>query len=153
MTINFYKTQDAYGCFGNFSRHEVELDGKIWPSSEHYFQAMKFFPHSPDLVEEVRKCKTPGAAARMGRDRTLPLREDWESVKDSIMLKVVEAKFQQHQDCRDTLLGTGDEPLVEHTVNDSYWGDGGDGSGKNRLGQILEAVRQKIRSLKEVSES
>jgi hypothetical protein len=35
----------------------------------------------------------------------------------------------------------GDALLVEHTASDSYWGDGGDGSGKNRLGHILMCVR------------
>jgi predicted NAD-dependent protein-ADP-ribosyltransferase YbiA (DUF1768 family) len=34
---------------------------------------------------------------------------------------------------------------VEHTKNDAYWGDGGDGIGKNRLGQILMAVREELR--------
>jgi predicted NAD-dependent protein-ADP-ribosyltransferase YbiA (DUF1768 family) len=35
--------------------------------------------------------------------------------------------------------------IVEHTENDRYWGDGGDGSGKNRLGQILMRVREELR--------
>jgi predicted NAD-dependent protein-ADP-ribosyltransferase YbiA (DUF1768 family) len=30
--------------------------------------------------------------------------------------------------------------LVEHTANDSSWGDRGDGSGKNRLDQVLMSV-------------
>lgn len=33
---------------------------------------------------------------------------------------------------------------MEHTANDSYWGDGGDGSGKNMLGRILMEIRDKI---------
>ena len=40
---------------------------------------------------------------------------------------------------------TGDAKLVERTANDSYWGDGGDGSGTNRLGQILMLVREELR--------
>ena len=36
--------------------------------------------------------------------------------------------------------------FVEHTENDSYWGDGGDGSGKNMLGQILMDVRELLRA-------
>ena len=35
--------------------------------------------------------------------------------------------------------------IVEHTENDGYWGDGGDGSGKNMLGQILMRVREELR--------
>ena len=42
------------------------------------------------------------------------------------------------------LMGTGDAKLVEHTENDDYWGDGGDGSGKNMLGQILMRIRAEL---------
>ena len=40
----------------------------------------------------------------------------------------------------------GDAKLVEHTTNDSYWGDGGDGRGRNMLGQLLMQVRDELRS-------
>jgi hypothetical protein len=53
-------------------------------------------------------------------------------------------KFTQHPHLRALLLSTGDALLVEHTENDSCWGDGGDGSGKNRLGQILMRVRDEL---------
>ena len=142
--INFYSTTDEYGCFSNFSRHTVFLKGKRWPTSEHYFQAQKFA--GTEHEEAVRRCKRPADAANIGRDRKLPLRRDWESVKDQIMLEVVRAKFTQHEDLKAILLGTGDAKLVEHTTNDSYWGDGGDGSGKNRLGQLLMRVRDELRA-------
>jgi N-glycosidase YbiA len=51
-------------------------------------------------------------------------------------------KFKQNQKLLDKLLSTGDRFIVEHTVYDSYWGDGGDGSGKNRLGIILMELRE-----------
>jgi ribA/ribD-fused uncharacterized protein len=85
-------------------------------------------------------------AARMGRDRGKPMRADWEAVKDDIMREAVRAKFQQHTELREILLATGDARIVEHTQNDSYWGDGGDGSGKNMLGRILMEVREQLRA-------
>src|SRR5262249_12183422 len=132
-----------HGCFSNFSRHSIFLKGKRWPTSEHYFQAQKFA--GTEHEEEVRKCKTPALAASMGRSRKLPLRRDWESVKDQVMLGALRAKFTQHEDLKQVLLGTGDAKLVEHTERDSYWGDGGDGSGKNRLGQLLMRLREEMR--------
>jgi hypothetical protein len=60
------------------------------------------------------------------------------------MRKVVLAKFEQHQKLRDLLLSTKDSTLVEHTSNDNYWGDGGNGSGLNMLGKILMEVRTKL---------
>lgn len=141
--IRFYSVGGEYGGFSNFSPHSIRLKGKTWPTSEHYFQAQKF-ADTPD-EEEVRQAKSPMIAARMGRSRKRPLRKDWEAVKDRIMHEAVTAKFDQHADLRETLLATGEVEIVEHTDNDSYWGDGGDGSGKNRLGQILMRVREELR--------
>lgn len=142
--INFYSVGDDYGCFSNFSPHPIALKGKRWPTSEHYFQAQKFVG-TPD-EEEVRLAKSPMIAARMGRSRKRPLRKDWESVKDSIMYEAVRTKFTQHADLREILLATEDAEIVEHTENDAYWGDGGDGTGRNRLGQILMEVRDELRT-------
>lgn len=143
MTIYFYSTKDKYGCFSNFSRHGFELNGAYWPTSEHYFQAQKFAgtPHE----DAVRMAPTPKEAAKMGRDATRPLRFDWEKVKDEIMKQGVLRKFQTHADIREILLATGDEELVENSPIDYYWGCGADGSGKNKLGIILMAVREILR--------
>ncbi len=141
--IRFYSVSAEYSCFSNFSPHPIVLKGKTWPTSEHYFQAQKF-AGTPD-EEEVRLAKSPMIAAHMGRSRKRPLRKDWESVKDQIMHEAVLAKFTQHADLRETLLGTGNARIVEHTEKDRYWGDGGDGSDRNRLGEILMRVREELR--------
>ena len=106
---------------------------------------MKFEGSAKD-VDFVFHCATPMEAAKAGRRRTRPLRSDWERVKDEIMYEVVMAKFTQHKDLTAILLGSGEATLVEHTKNDSYWGDGGDGSGKNMLGKTLMEVRAEIRA-------
>lgn len=142
--IEFYSTTGEYGCFSNFSKHSIFLKGKRWPTSEHYFQAQKFA--DTEHEEVVRRCKTAREAANMGRDRKRPLRRDWESVKEQVMLEALRAKFTQHEDLQAILLGTGEVLLVEHTEKDSYWGDGGDGSGKNRLGQLLMRVREELKN-------
>ena len=140
--IEFYRTGDEYGCLSNFAAYPIELDGKIWPTTEHYFQAQKF--RDDVRAEEIRTAASPMVAARMGRSRHARLREDWELVKDDVMRKAVRAKFAQHNDLRRILLETGDALLVEHTAKDSYWADGGDGHGRNMLGQILMQIRQEI---------
>jgi N-glycosidase YbiA len=89
---------------------------------------------------------SPTAATRVGRSRQIPLRKDWERVKEDIMREALRAKFSQHDSLRGILLGTGNKTLIEHTANDSYWADGGDGSGKNRLGALLMELRDEIRS-------
>jgi N-glycosidase YbiA len=144
--INFYSTRGEFGCFSNFSRHHVFLKDKIWKTTEHYFQAQKF----SDTVfeEQIRLAHSPKEAAEMGRDRKKPLRKDWEVVKDEIMLDALKAKFTQHKDLKEILLSTGDAKLVEHTANDRYWGDGGDGSGLNMLGKLLMQVRDELKQQK-----
>jgi N-glycosidase YbiA len=142
MPIYFYSTRDEYGCFSNFSRHGFELDGLWWMTSEHYFQAQKFVTTDWAWFEKICEVNNPKDAARMGRDRSHPLRSDWEQVKDSIMQQGVLQKFQTHADIREILLATGDELVVENSPIDFYWGCGKDGSGKNRLGEILMAVRE-----------
>jgi len=141
--IRFYGVNDEHGAFSNFARYPIRLGGKLWPTSEHYFQAQKF--EDARDREEVRKASTPMLAAQLGRDRKRKLRRDWETVKVGIMRQAVEAKFRQHDELRDMLLATGDAKLVETTDNDAFWGDGGDGSGRNELGRILMAVRDVLR--------
>ncbi len=143
--IRFYRVRDKYGVFSNFAPYPIWLDGKQWPTSEHYFQAHKFTDAAQQ--EAVRLAKSPMEAVRIGRDREWILRADWEEVKDEIMREGVWAKFAQHSKLRELLLSTGDTTIVEHTKNDSYWGDGSDGTGKNMLGRILMEVRERIRQV------
>ena len=137
--ILFYRQNDPYGEFSNFSAHPFKLKGKVWPTSEHYFQAQKFA--GTEHEEAVRNAETPSMAAKLGRRRSLPLRSDWEAVKEEVMREALRAKFEQHPKLASLLLSTGDAELIEHTRNDSYWADGGDGTGKNRLGYLLMELR------------
>ena len=141
-TILFYRVKDEYGEFSNFAAFPIDLRGRRWPTSEHYFQAQKFVGTSHE--ETVRQAKSPMIAARLGRSRAHPLRTDWETVKDEIMREALRAKFTQHPRLFSLLLATGDANLVEHTNNDSYWGDGGDGTGRNRLGELLMELRGQL---------
>lgn len=144
MTIYFYSTNDHYGEFSNFARYGIELDGLWWPTTEHYFQAQKF--EDATYRERIRAAATPKRAAELGRSRELPLRSDWESIKDDVMYRAVLQKFQMHSQLRELLLATGDEELVENAPGDYYWGCGKDGSGQNKLGYTLMRVRAELRA-------
>jgi len=147
MTIYFYSAREhPYGCFSNFSTHGFVLDDLWWKTSEHYFQAQKFVTSDRPWFDKIHAARTPKDAATMGRDRRHPLREGWEHVKDGIMREGVLNKFQTHADIRKLLLGTGDCPIVENAPHDYYWGCGAEGTGKNRLGEILMDVRDEFRS-------
>lgn len=142
MAIAFYTVHEPYGSFSNFSPHGFVLGGTWWPTSEHYFQAQKFAgtPYA-ELIRTVRK---PKDAARLGRDRKHPIRPDWEQVKEQVMRTAVYHKFKSHADLQHLLLATGDELIIENSPIDYYWGCGADGSGLNRLGEILMEVRHQL---------
>ena len=141
-TIRFYRANDEYGKFSNFARYPIYLKGKVWPTSEHYFQAQKF--SGSEHEEMIRKAKSAYSAAKLGR--TLgPLPKDWNEQRIDVMYEAVRAKFIQHPELRNLLLATGDATLIEHTAKDHFWADGGDGTGENWLGKILMNVRVELR--------
>ncbi|GAM29035.1 hypothetical protein SAMD00019534_122110 [Acytostelium subglobosum LB1] len=143
--IYFYHQDQPYYQFTNFFQAPFELDGLTWRTAEHYFQAQKFVPHH-NLVQYVNELRTPREAFEFSRNPKVKdsLRHDWRDIKDGIMYKAVQAKFNQSPELMELLINTGKRDLVEHTRNDNYWGDGGDGTGQNRLGLILMKVRSEL---------
>jgi len=144
MPIRFYSLKNPYGEFSNFSPHPFDLDGKRWPTSEAYFQAQKFEDEA--YREQIRLAPSPMKAANLGRSRSVSLRADWESAKDDAMRRALRAKFETHPALRQLLLSTGDEPLIEETTGDHYWGCGSRGDGLNRLGELLVELREQLRA-------
>jgi N-glycosidase YbiA len=60
-----------------------------------------------------------------------------------------EQNSRNNDDLREILVATGNASIIEHTENDSYWGDGGDGSGPNMLGRILMEIREELKATNE----
>jgi len=136
--IKFAGVRNAYSFLSNFYPALFLYDGEKWTSSEHAYQAAKTL--IPAQRKEVQDAPTPGKAKRLGR--TVTLRSDWNQVRAQVMLDICMAKFGQNPELGKLLVATGDAILVEHTPwKDYYWGDGGDGTGQNKLGMVLMAVR------------
>ena len=145
--ILFYNRDEPYYEFTNFYAAPIVLDGKTWPTTEHYFQAQKFIGTS--YPEVIRNFDRPRQAFDLSRNPTVSRwrRNDWEEIKKDIMKKALLAKFTQHKDLRQLLLSTRDNMLIEHTPYDKFWGDGGDGSGQNQLGMLLMEIRYDLKTL------
>ena len=125
----------------NFWPCRIVLDGKVYDSIEHAFQASK--TRIEEERRDVRLAGSPGEAKRLGRRVTL--REDWEEIKLPMMAELVLQKFSKHADLKEKLLATGDEEIVEgNSWRDSFWGVY-KGSGKNHLGEIIMRVREQLR--------
>ena len=133
-----------YGFLSNFVETPVFLDGDLYWTVEHAFQAAKSL--DPAVRRRVQLQETPGKAKAEGR--RVALRADWEVVKEDVMLYLLQQKFSQ-EPFRRQLLATGDAHLEEgNTWGDRYWGvcPVGSGYGQNRLGVLLMQVRSELRS-------
>ena len=167
-TIRFYEAKEQpYGAFCNYFISPITINGKRYQSVEHYFQSQKFHGVDEKFEEVVRTAATPHQAKILARMQTAGgykwrttlnavilqyqrkgtrLRSDWESVKESVMLDGLRAKFSQHSRLEKLLLSTGDSSIVEASPRDSFWGCGADGKGQNKLGLLLMQVRSARRS-------
>jgi ribA/ribD-fused uncharacterized protein len=137
-TIYFYSTKSNYFWLSNFYYSPFILKNRKWPTVEHYFQAMKVENYQEQ--ERIRLLPTPIEAKRAGR--RVPLRPDWEQIKDSIMEEALFAKFQQSPVLKRKLLATREAHLHEDSPYDKYWGV----KGKDRLGALLMEVREKLKN-------
>ena len=82
--------------------------------------------------------------------------EEWHSKADKIMHTANLAKFSQVASCRKYLLSTGNKHLAEGSPHDKQWGIGiglqnpnvlhrDKWTGKNKMGRILESVRDSLK--------
>ncbi len=145
--IYFYEKSSPYYEFTNFYPVDVPLDNKIWPTSEHYYQAMKFT--DPHLQETIRMAATPREAFNIGQKNKASVRSDWHAINLDVMRKAVRAKFTHNPSLQKLLLKTGNTVLVENAgKNDAFYGAGEDYKGKNWLGRILMEIREELRTPK-----
>ena len=142
MAIEFSSKSATYSEFSNFHAAPFVIDGQTWPTVEHFFQAAKF-PGNP-LQEQIRIAKTPQQAKKLGRTRTPAFRTDWETVKESVMETALKAKFTQNPSLLQLLKETGQAELREKAFWDSYWGTGRNGKGRNRMGYLLQTLRNNL---------
>ncbi|WP_280335699.1 NADAR family protein [Nocardia wallacei] len=137
-----------YRLLSNFSSDPVTYRGAWFRTAEHAFQATK--STDPDWSQRIADAAIPEEAKRLGRSLQLPMRGDWERIKQQVMLDVVRAKFTPGSDLAARLTGTGDRLLVEgNTWGDDYWGRirrRGTQTlvGRNVLGRTLTRVRGEL---------
>ena len=130
-----------YTFLSNFFIAPVKYEDATYASVEHAFQAAKTF--DAWQRQRIALSETPGLAKLRGR--RVPLRHDWEEVKDGVMLTLLRDKFSGS--LGNQLLATGDAKLVEgNTWGDTYWGVCS-GEGMNMLGLLLMQVRHELESL------
>ena len=130
-----------YKFLSNYYETRIRYDGFIYQSSEAAFHAQK----TDDLDEKLKFSTLTPPEAKF-KAKNMEIREDWDKIKDNIMYSIVYNKFKQRKDIRDKLINTGNAILIAgNTYNDKYWGVSlKDGKGLNKLGLILEKVREQL---------
>jgi ribA/ribD-fused uncharacterized protein len=158
--IEFYGTKGEFAYLSNFYNSMFELEGKMWPTVEHYYQASK--ATTTKDRDWIAEAFGPGEALKRGR--SVVRRADWESVvgesalhvlfsddrgvvvelvKDHIMYTALISKFTQRLELARALVRTGDEPIVEASP-DGYWGWGKNKKGLNKLGRMHQLIRKHL---------
>ena len=138
--IEFNSKTEFYSEFSNFHVSPFVMDGKIYQTVEHYFQSEKF-PNDSVLQEAIRTAPTPAKAKRLGKTKSIHFRSDWANFRNEAMLKGERAKFEQNAKLMDLLKSTKGYELREKAFWDGFWGMGRNGKGLNKMGKILQLIR------------
>lgn len=132
-----------YKFLSNFYPCLVELDGEIYPSVEHAYQAAKTLNINDRRI--IQQTAQANIVKKLGKYVTI--RDDWDEIKLEVMSDLVWQKFSKHDDLRAKLLATQKHELIEgNWWNDTYWGVC-KGVGQNNLGKILMAVRNELQNI------
>ena len=146
-----------WSFLSNFFPCKITYQGITYPSTEHYYVAMKvntdqlingrMYPVA-DVREMISKVATPGQVKRFGR--SLTLRKDWDDVRLKVMEWCLREKFLKNEELKEMMIQTGDEELIEG----NYWHDCYFGvcscpkcgnKGENNLGKLLMKIRNEIK--------
>lgn len=171
--IMFYEPKGDYYEFSNFYKTNIEHNGKVYPSSEHLFQAMKFMKDpnnkkSMEYADIIRRQNTANkafilASQKIGggykwrldlnpiirKYQDVKIRDDWEEKKVSIMKFILIKKFSDTK-LKKLLLSTKDKNIIENSPRDNFWGIGKKKDGRNMLGKLLMEVRELLKNVKNI---
>ena len=144
-------------CFSQWWPVEFTVDGHVYRSAEHYMMAGKAMLFGdPGMAEKIRAVEHPSEAKKLGRLVAGFDEEVWRERRFEIVVEAGVAKFGQHPELRDFLLGTGERVLVEASPRDRIWGIGMGAAnenaevpenwrGLNLLGFALMETRARLR--------
>jgi len=143
--------KNDYAFLSNFFNSPITVNGQVWKTAEHLFQAIKTL--NKEEREKIRLSDSPGIAKKLGRK--VKLRDDWEEIKIDGMETILTLKFNQNPLLIKKLLDTDNKLLIEGNYwHDNIWGNCycqkcKNVKGQNQLGIILMKLRYKFKTNKE----
>ena len=145
----FKKTKEVYGGLSNMAGgFPLRVNGIDILTSEALYQACRF-PHLPNIQEKIIKEKSPMSAKMVGKPHKSNSRADWDNARIEIMRWCLRVKLAQNYHVFGELLkSTFENPIVEDSRNDNFWGAIRDKQnsnilrGTNAMGRLLMELRQ-----------
>ncbi|GII72929.1 hypothetical protein Sme01_54050 [Sphaerisporangium melleum] len=145
------------GCLSQWWPAEFVVDGIAYPTAEHFMMAGKArLFGDEETAAAIVAAGHPKQAKDLGRRVRGFDEERWVATRFGLVVRGNLAKFGQHADLREFLLGTGERVLVEASPVDRVWGIGlaadderaenpEQWQGLNLLGFALMEVRRLLR--------
>ena len=149
IMINGFTNQYRY--LDNSFHSPFRYRGQWWDTVTHAYQAMK--TDDKDEQRKIMLAPNPSAAYLLGK--RVRLRENWDRIRDFVMMECIIKKFEQNEQIRKKLIETKDEVLIAKNYwHDNYWGVCNCKDCKvynevckdnNKLGIILMEVRESFK--------
>lgn len=145
----YFNSRTPYlDVFSNFHTEPLEINGEIWKSGEHFYQAAKFaktgLQPDEEIYHTIINAETPGTAKRLADEYFSE--ENKECSHQALrtfqaMATMLNVKFAPGTLARKRLMQTGDLELIHLSGSDFFWGQNRKGDGKNLLGKVLMQMR------------
>jgi ribA/ribD-fused uncharacterized protein len=147
-----FKTKERFGGLSNMAGgYPLCVNDICIFTSEALYQACRF-PHLPDVQREIVGQHSPMAAKMKSKSYRRDTRSDWMDIRFKIMRWCLRVKLaQNYEEFGRLLLATKDNPIVEQSRKDIYWGAKESGEakqmliGENVLGRLLMELREALK--------
>ena len=147
---HFMRSRDQHGKLSNMTfGFPLKVNGLCFQGPEGLYQALKF-PHDSEHQKLIAGERS-GMEAKRRAYQNSSTRPDWDDVKVDAMAYTLAQKLSQHPgEFSAALLTTGENPIVEMSHRDSFWGAKPEQgyailTGINVLGQLLTILREQLR--------
>ena len=161
-----YKTDDntyafgglysEYCSFSNWKLVKFTYNNKPFTSSEQaYFYTMALKSKDFNTADKIITTTSPREIKLLGKNIKGFNVHSWNKNKGEVMLDILRCKFSQNADLKQDLINTGDKKLVESgrsayyaaglSLMDKNILDSAKYTGKNKLGEFLQTIRQELK--------
>ncbi len=163
MTKSYYETDTHIYFYGSvysqWALRDIKIDGETYNCNEQFMMAKKAKLFGDDnALNKIMRAYDPSVQKALGRKVKNFDKDKWEEIARDVVGQANFAKFTQNEDCKKTLMDSGDKIIVEASPTDCIWGvglwatdpailDPKKWRGTNWLGEAIMEVRYVLKQL------